>query len=552
MRRLRGRSAVVLKKYAPIKDKKENVVSTSAEALNVVDILTEPLTLPSHFESSPDSDCILGVSAPSLKKSGFRVFDGYELTEEQDVAVDLALYGKDLKVEAFAGAGKTSTLAAISEFLGESSRILYLGFNKSIVVEARSRFPRNVVCRTTHAQALKDLGASWIERLKARKRLSGSFLCEKLIKINPRDWFCGMSGAAFGNLVSATVKRFCSTTDDVVKAAHVPFSVLSKMEDKTLINEAQSHAVIYAQKLFNELINPAGRFGTDHDVYLKFWAMSNPKIDVDVILFDEAQDASPVMLDVITKQKCQKIFVGDRYQQIYSWRGAINAMSTIETDNSCRITQSFRFGQPIADIANDILNNTLNAKVNIRGFDKIKSSVSHINDPETILCRTNASVISELLRNLSYGRRVAVGGGCNEQLRLVEGLRHLKSGKTSDHPDLCTFKTYSELVEYSESDAGTDMASIIKIVDDIGIDSLIDALRSANSVKEDSADLMLSTAHKSKGLEWNTVCLSNDFKHLDSKGYTPEESNLLYVAATRAKNILDIETCEAVQKAISG
>jgi superfamily I DNA/RNA helicase len=71
---------------------------------------------------------------------------------------------------------------------------------------------------------------------------------------------------------------------------------------------------------------------------------------------------------------------------------------------------------------------------------------------------------------------------------------------------------------------------------------------SAMFVKESKADLVLSTAHKSKGREWNCVKLENDFLYRESKNYSPEESNLLYVAATRAQHVLDITECEAIQE----
>ena len=49
------------------------------------------------------------------------------------------------------------------------------------------------------------------------------------------------------------------------------------------------------------------------------------------------------------------MYIGDRYQQIYSWRGAINAMSKVGDANFTTLTQSFRFGDSIADLANHIL-----------------------------------------------------------------------------------------------------------------------------------------------------------------------------------------------------
>ena len=52
------------------------------------------------------------------------------------------------------------------------------------------------------------------------------------------------------------------------------------------------------------------------------------------------------------------------------------------------------------------------------------------------------------------------------------------------------------------------------------------------------ADYVVSTAHKSKGLEWNRVQISDDFLYdINSLAVkiTPEELRLLYVACTRGK-----------------
>jgi superfamily I DNA/RNA helicase len=65
---------------------------------------------------------------------------------------------------------------------------------------------------------------------------------------------------------------------------------------------------------------------------------------------------------VINEQPCQVIWVGDRRQQIYAWRGAVNAMDTIATKHTSTLNRSFRCGQPIAEMANKVLQNFLGEK----------------------------------------------------------------------------------------------------------------------------------------------------------------------------------------------
>ena len=60
------------------------------------------------------------------------------------------------------------------------------------------------------------------------------------------------------------------------------------------------------------------------------------------------------MPGILLKQKnAQVIYVGDAHQQIYAWRGAVNAMQQLPMPES-RLTTSFRFGEEIADVANNL------------------------------------------------------------------------------------------------------------------------------------------------------------------------------------------------------
>ncbi|MFP3355401.1 DNA helicase, partial [Pseudoalteromonas sp. SIMBA_153] len=56
----------------------------------------------------------------------------------------------------------------------------------------------------------------------------------------------------------------------------------------------------------------------------------------------------------MTQQSRQVIYVGDAHQQIYEWRGAVNAMKKLPLPQTL-LTQSFRFGEPIAEVANTLL-----------------------------------------------------------------------------------------------------------------------------------------------------------------------------------------------------
>ena len=77
----------------------------------------------------------------------------YAYTSEQLEIIDCVkemCSNEILKINAFAGTGKTSTLVAIAKAL-PYKRFLYLAFNSSIVEESRQKFPSNVTILTTHS-----------------------------------------------------------------------------------------------------------------------------------------------------------------------------------------------------------------------------------------------------------------------------------------------------------------------------------------------------------------------------------------------------------------
>jgi F-box protein 18 (helicase) len=84
--------------------------------------------------------------------------------------------------------------------------------------------------------------------------------------------------------------------------------------------------------------------------------------DYDVIMLDEAQDASPVMWSVVKNQDaCGKILVGDPNQEIYGFAGAKNAMDAAAAATPAEhltrrtLSVSFRFGPEIASVACSLL-----------------------------------------------------------------------------------------------------------------------------------------------------------------------------------------------------
>jgi hypothetical protein len=277
-----------------------------------------------------------------------------------------------------------------------------------------------------------------------------------------------------------------------------------------------------------------------HDGYLKLWALGRPKLGYEYILLDEAQDTNPVVLGVLADQKAQIVYVGDRHQQIYEWRGAINAMEQIRDCEESSLTQSFRFGTAIAEVASQVLR-TLGETEIVLGNPAVSSIVTANGQAKAVLARTNATVLLEVLDALSANLRPCVVGGTSDLKRLLSDVFELKAQKPGTCP--VGFESWEEVVAFAETEEGEDLRTFVQLVEQHGERKLWAAVSSAQE-KEDGADIVLSTAHKAKGREWDSVRLAPDFISSRLDGAHPDaeaEVRLFYVAMTRAKRTLCVD-----------
>lgn len=101
-------------------------------------------------------------------------------------------------------------------------------------------------------------------------------------------------------------------------------------------------------------------------------------------------------------------------------------------------------------------------------------------------------------------------------LRMLDDVTRLKRGIPAECAEFFGFRDWSEVVEFAESDEGESLRSFVSIVGAFGEGALIQRLKSVES-QESSADLIISTGHKAKGREWESVALHSDFEPRVSK-----------------------------------
>lgn len=501
-----------------------------------------------------------------------RVVGSYPLTPEMNNFIDAVTAGLDVKGEAFAGTGKSSTLRAVEKYHTQK-RGLYICFNKTLEQDARRLFKGNRVdIATAHAFALSSFTGTqrkaWSDRVSQKVSLSH---IEKFGKLDRNNaLFDSLNLKKRWSLILSIVECFFSTASREITELHLTDNYkqyIEKLkENKSIsasqINDIQMFILNICNNLALEMLNPSSKCPSTHDAYLKAWQLSDPNIDYDYIMFDEAQDASPVLLSVILNQKCQKIFVGDRFQSIYQFRGSVNAMDIIPYE-TFPLSQSFRYGQGIADIANQILAHYDDA-VNIKGngTDSVvinaKDYIPTRHEPTLVLAHKNKTLLETLVQ--CYEANIPARFCTNKTYAtesILNSLFSLHSNGKGKLPAHTSFGSLEELINSTRHAETKYLANLI-IDDEEAAITLQKALEWTKPITEADATIHLATAHSSKGLEFDTVILADDFHDAinafgKGKPMSDNELYLLYVAVTRAKKTLVIadELFEALQNPLA-
>lgn len=502
-------------------------------------------------------------------------------TDEQQAVIDAVHQGGNVVVQAAAGAGKTSTLRHACA--GLTGPTLYLVYNKKAKEDARKSFPKTVECRTIHSVAYRSMARALGGHGELNDRLWGersripSWVAAKNLNVTHTLLIddVKLTPSMIMRIACTTVERFCQSADTDIDEHHIPhqrgipglgdIARLKSERDQhraggnhQLATEAHNlwETALYTRKAFTDVVLPLARkvwdrlcvpggrsvrFVPDH--YLKMWQLTAPVLGYATVMLDEAQDSNPVTASIVTSQHCQRVAIGDGFQQLYGWRGAVDALNSWPADQCLFLTQSWRFGQTIADEANKWLR-LMGTPLRVRGNPTLTSIVTTGvgRTPDAVLCRTNGGVIAQLLGYLEANVPVAVEGGVKALQSFVRAANTLIQTGRCNHPDLDLFESWEQVQDYADTDEGADLKVFTSLVDRYGCTTLARALD--GTTRSDRARVTLSTAHKAKGAEWDTVRIHDDYQAPELKdGKRPRpsraDSMLGYVAVTRARRNLD-------------
>jgi len=478
-----------------------------------------------------------------------------DLTAEQrDIcrAVADAANGAAIKVQAFAGTGKTTTLAAVARACPRR-RFLYVVFNRAAAADARRKMPSNVEVRTAHSVAYREVGHLYRSRLIERSWNWLTYLREKMPRALDSVARFGRDATSAGALIIRTVEQYLRSVDLELGPEHVP---------PWCGEDVAAVTATAASFLWQNIRNPNSTAPITHDCYLKIFFLQDRELasPETIVMLDEAQDADPVIFALVQRHTGIRIVVGDTYQQLYQWRGAVNALDRFEADaTQLALTRTFRFGGLAAQWANRVLA--------ICGEQLRIAPAEHSTEVrigfaparvQALLARSNAGALDQAVAALDLGRKVHVMGGAAPLVKLVRDAYGLYSGKPGSG-ELAVFASWSELkaaAQGGRSGAGGDpsLQILVNLIEDRGPRVLDTCQRLEACVDSpDAAEVTVSTVHKAKGLEWERVAVCDDVSPFVRKAEGKpkllfEEACVMYVALTRAKAelVLHADCMEAV------
>ena len=339
--------------------------------------------------------------------------------------------GRPMKIIAGSGTGKTKTICRMGEDQPEMNG-LYIAFGKPAQLDAERRLPRNIRARTSHSLAFSAMNMR-----DQIKRLAGGLKTWHVLDVITPDHRVDLSDADQADLAIQTVTNFCNSASRTISSEHLP-GLPDSLNDPEII-------LRHAERIWREVCDRRSSMPIEHDYYLKLWSLSdNPRLprNIDEILLDEAQDSNPPLLHILRQCGIPLTAIGDPYQQIYRFRGAVDALANLPYP-SFHLSQSWRFGQNIADIANAVLAHASNPpEVILKGNPARQTEIGPVSrrlGQVAVLCRTNMGVFTEIIAT-SHGS-IHVIGGIEPILQLIRnGFELWRGNRVPNDPVFSRFE----------------------------------------------------------------------------------------------------------------
>lgn len=504
------------------------------------------------------------VTKPSYDKETL----GFEPSEYQKKFFDFVINGEgNAIIEAGAGCGKTSTLVAAMKLIPKKQKCKFIAFNKSIADELNNKISTLSNCNasTAHSLGYSMLTRNFDNRPELDEYKYRTYVKKHLGELSTID-------SDEVQMTRTQIRDYIDTICVLVNMGRLNLAQTPK--------EMKAVAAMYDIPYEYDECEVAVKclqWGKDNldsidytdMVWLPVELGINPRgLQYDWLLVDECQDMSKLSIELV--KKCFKrgtraVFIGDKNQSIYSFAGsspeAFQTMRDFPNTTKFELPVSYRCAKNIVKLANEYVP-TLKAREGAPDGQFVRNcKLASIKDGDMVLARSKAPLFNLYTKLLKKGVNCYLKGkdiGRN-LIERIEDINQVKLNPSLDADGVFVRlydKMFTDRNKLMQS-RGLDVydaslsASIIEQYDMINALLLIsnnlkykkDLINKIDEIfADDGKGVCLSTIHKAKGLEATNVYIlcrnSMPSKRATKDWEKRQESNLIYVAYTRAKEKL--------------
>ena len=482
-----------------------------------------------------------------------------KITSEQQAYINAAGKGDHVGVPSLAGVGKTSTgIEMCKEYTDKNIR--FVVFAKRNAVETQASLPSNAKCTTRHSMCLKWLkrpnvnttSGYWEKYNKLAKDLKHIWTANpdwdyrNISKNDPRYAYALDNSSSAEELISLVKNTYISPTVEEVASLAVDHGIV--------FFESQWEATIIEALKYSD----ADRKEITFDDMCRFPVIDKKVIvDSDIFILDEAQDSNPITIELVKliSKECEVHWFGDKWQSICGFMGAANdAMDQIEMALKPKelfpLTINFRCSKAVIEETR-----RCHPHIDIKAFDGSregnvieidKNNLSNLmQSGDCVIARYNKIIIPLAFKLLRSGKRATIQGNKD----FIKSIKRVVSSiRAQDMLDFNSKLTNmrNRAVDKATTESGKEIINdkfdtIEMFADNCSTQS--DILKYIDTVfSEEKSDYKLSTAHRSKGLQFQNVFMMDPDNFAASQAKLPwqirQEDNLKYVTRTRAQDTL--------------
>lgn len=444
--------------------------------------------------------------------------------------------GQMILVTALPGTGKTTVCEALIKRHAHPTtcKIFFTMLSAKLAQEAKERLQEeSVECGTFHSMALGVM---------------------QKISENPLEVADIVENVEKG--VFATLENYWKSVDRDLQWKHTP-----PMKTKRYAySDAQRNRLwMLAQGVQTDM--EMGRRPVTHLAYLKMCtkipsALTTIASMYDCIIVDEAQDVPPCFVSLLVRLQphCCIYLVGDPNQQIFLFSGAASAFS-VQGTHHFTLSQSFRFGPTVAQLANKVVQTCRQTKdvampniisdhqeyktivMKTISFEDMISSGQQF----ALICRVNMTILEHAMILIEHGISFhIVGEPARAIIEYIVPWAMQYDAWAPESRNALAASTRSKY--YTRPEGGGKEVVALNFAEKHQRRAYsFDEFARYHTDHPSLAQVILVSAHQSKGMEFDLVVLADDYPDIFAEESLPnqdEETNIIFVAMTRCKKHL--------------